>query len=735
MKEDELILIFFDLETTGLNPDSDEVIEIGAIKVKNWKVIGKFHSFVRPHRNIPSLVTNLTGITFEDVEDAPSAEETRNKFRNFIGQYPLIAHNVSFDRIFLEKFMGECLQNEFFDTLELSRIFFPEFSSHSLQNLVKILSLKKEEAHRAVSDTLMLYSLFQRIVEERKVSSPYLLHRIKEISQPIRHYELIFGDDWEKDETEEKEFKWSLGEERSKEVYKLPFGEVLSATSKISQYLKENSYVQRGIDNNFLQELVQYARNKKVLISVYDNLITEEIINFAKKHDINTYYLGNMNEFVCPKKIDYILSNPDLIPDNLRMSFATLFAYLYKTKDFDLVNAPTHVMKNPLLRLLSFCDSDWGKCEYKDVCPLYNKIKKANKSNLLIVNHSFFFEEKNLNYEFLKRNTIFLNSYRIIKTFYSSKMGLSLSDFVFFATYYGLNKAKIDRIRNIFRILDEKRIGDDATSAALELKSLFDSFNNSLLRAFFGREYFWLERRSDNPVLFTGNIRIKPTFNSILKRLDKAVFVSPALKVDNVENVLKDFTGISGIEIKVEERLKGKFISFVPTFLHSPNREEFIEEFVYLFEKVHGKGSKAVIIFSSNEIMKRVYFLLKRKEQNVKAKGMDLKGERAEIELYLYDTSTYGLNADEIYFVRLPNLSGVNYNRELFNIYSSFILKNIAFEVLRNNTRAVAFYFDGRFKTPSFRAKFEDIFISFPLFVDRTESLLNILSNWRDSNA
>ncbi len=738
MRENELTLIFFDLETTGLNPDSDEVIEIGAIKVRDGNIIGKFHSFVRPHRNIPSLVTNLTGITFEDVENAPSPDDIRNKLEKFIGNYPLIAHNVSFDRIFLEKFMGKRLDNEFFDTLELSRIFFPHFSSHSLQNLVKTLSLKKEEAHRAVSDALMLYYLFERIVLQRKNSSPYLLHNIKRISNGIRNYEFIFGDNWEKSELEEESFEWETkrNEQQSGESLALPFNEDFKEEKELfKKYFEGNSYIELMHYDDFLLKTVKYALDNTIIISLYSPLLREKIETMAKKFGVKTYSFPNSNRFICPKKIDYLLSHPDLIPDNLKMNFATLFSYIYNTRDFNLEHAPTHVVKNPLLRLLSFCDVPFDQCEYRNVCPLYDAVKKARSSNLLIVNHSFFFNGINLKYDFLNRDTVFLEAYRLIKAFYSAKIGFSMNDFLFFATYYGFDDFSIHRIKEAFRALDEKRIGDDVTSIAMQLKNLFSNVENPLLSDFFAKEYFWLEKRVNNPIIFTSNVKVKNMFSKINSTLKNSLFVLPSLGIDGKGNVLMDFSGINGKEILRTAKSDKKHLSIVPTYLHSPNREEFVAEFSRLFNKVHIKGNKAVMFFSSNEIMKKVYFLLKREGKNVKAKGIDLKGEKSEIELYLYDAPILPHNAREIYFIRLPNISSIFYNSNLFTLYSSFVLKNIALDVLNPDLNSVVFYFDGRFKTPSFRTKYEDVFVTFPIFIDREDSLLTILSNWEKRNA
>ncbi len=733
MRKEELVLVFFDLETTGLNPDSDEVIEIGAIKVKGDEIIGHFHSFVRPHRNIPSLVTNLTGITYKDVENAPDSSEIRKKFKQFIGSYPLIAHNVSFDRVFLEKFMGGRLENEFFDTLELARIFFPDLPSHSLQNLVKTLSLKKEEAHRALSDTMMLYSLFKKISDERKNASPFLLHKIKDISRPVRHFENIFGDEWEKPGASEEIFEWTT----SREFYRsrtLPFGSVQGISSVKSYFSKGISYVGKIPDDDLIDSVTNFSSSEKTIISVYDSVLKERVLSAAGRKGIKVFCFNNFNRFVCPKKIEYLISHPELITDNLRMSFATLFSYLYKTRDFLLRNAPTHILRNPLLRLLSFCDNS-KKCDYEKVCPFKKALREASESQLIVTSHLFFFNDLNKGFDISDRTVIFLNSYRLIKVFFSSKTGFSLNDFLFFARYYEIPEKDSEQIKEVFRELEERSIGEEINWAASEIRRIFSGFENPLLDSFFRKEYFWMERRGDNPVIFGANKRAKAVFSEIRNRVKHMLFFTPVLGANSSENVLKDFTGIPGNEVIEAPSLDGNYISVVPLFMHSPNRDEFTEEFAHFFRSVHIKGRKSVMLFSSMETMKKVYFLLKRSGFDVKARGIDLKSEHGEVNLYLYDTSFYE-NYEEIYFVRLPVVVPSFYgkNKSQVLLYSVYIMKNIAAELLRNVKVAEIYYFDGRFKTPSFRTRFGNDFVSFPLFIDREQALMMMLSNWRKRN-
>ena len=732
MDEKELTLIFFDLETTGLNPDSDEVIEIGAIKVKGGEVIEHFHSFVRPHRNIPSLVTNLTGITFDDVKDAPEPGAIKEKLKRFISDYPLIAHNVSFDRIFLEKFLGEHLPNEFFDTLELSRIFFPSLQSHSLQNLVKTLSLKKEEAHRALSDTMMLFSLFNKIVEERKKASPYLLHRLYEVSNSIRRYELIFGDGWEKPEEVELEFSWDVKEQP--EQMTLPFDGKTPPHSQIEKYFNEEvSYVDGEADETLLKDIINYAFTHPLSIVVYNQETEELLFKTAIENGLKVTRLDNINRFVCPKRIDEILENPDLLPDNFKMYFATLFSYLYKTRDFSLKNVPTHIIKNPLLRLLSFCDNE-KECPYEDVCPFKKQVREAIYSDIILLKPSFLFNRMNISLGILDRKLVILNSYRLIKTFYVSKTGFSLEDFLFFSQYHMISDIAAKHLKDIFQHIETKHIGDDATAEAGAIKSVFEGVNNPLLNRFFESNKFWVEKRNNRAVLFAYNGTPKNVFREVKEHSKNLVFFSESIRVNDHKNILSDFTGLDGVEAKLE-RKRGDYISFIPNFMYSPNREEFINEFVSLFLKVHKEGDPSVMFFSSQEMLKKVYFLLKRKGISAKARGIDLKGERGEVELYLYDISVESFPYKEMYFIKLPSIPIVSNNgNSLFVLYSFFTLKNVSMEVLKNTDKAVVFYFDGRFKNRNFRAKFENDFVSFPLFIDREQALLSMLERHRNKN-
>lgn len=150
--------VVFDLETTGLDPKNDSIIEIAAIKVQNNAVVDTFETLVNPGKPISHFISDLTGITNEMVTGAPTLEEVLPSFLQFAGDFVVVGHNVNFDINFI---YDACLRigcasftNDYVDTLRLSRLLCPEAAHHRLEDLVERYGLEEREAHRAMSDVL-----------------------------------------------------------------------------------------------------------------------------------------------------------------------------------------------------------------------------------------------------------------------------------------------------------------------------------------------------------------------------------------------------------------------------------------------------------------------------------------------------------------------------------------------------------------------------------------------------
>lgn len=162
--------VVFDLETTGLSPANNEIIEISALKYKNNTLIDSFNELVKPVTPIPSKITKLTGITNEDVANCDTINKVLPDFIAFIENYTLIAHNGSFDLGFIEKYINELnidyKDNSNIDTLYLARKYLPELDNHKLETLKEYFKLDNA-SHRATADCETTNVIYQYCKEKK----------------------------------------------------------------------------------------------------------------------------------------------------------------------------------------------------------------------------------------------------------------------------------------------------------------------------------------------------------------------------------------------------------------------------------------------------------------------------------------------------------------------------------------------------------------------------------------
>lgn len=162
--------VVFDFETTGLDAQSDKIIQIGAIKYRNHVEVDRFISLVNPKVNIPPKITQITGISNSDIKNAPTINVILPRFYEFIDDSVLIAHNASFDMKFLINNLNNCnlkyKNNLVIDTLSLARKYIKDVENHKLETLKKYLHLNVK-SHDALADCISCATLFQKCIELR----------------------------------------------------------------------------------------------------------------------------------------------------------------------------------------------------------------------------------------------------------------------------------------------------------------------------------------------------------------------------------------------------------------------------------------------------------------------------------------------------------------------------------------------------------------------------------------
>ena len=164
--------IIIDTETTGLDPKRDAIIEIAALKVVNGTIIDTYSSLINPEHPVNFFVTELTGITNKELSEAPLASEVLPSFYDFIEDFILVGHNVNFDINFLYdhilSLMGKYVSNDYVDTLYISRRYYKNVPNHKLETLSKFLEIEQNTFHRALSDCMTTFSLYNILEEASK---------------------------------------------------------------------------------------------------------------------------------------------------------------------------------------------------------------------------------------------------------------------------------------------------------------------------------------------------------------------------------------------------------------------------------------------------------------------------------------------------------------------------------------------------------------------------------------
>ena len=182
--------IAFDLETTGLSPQEHEIIEIGALKVRDGKVVDRFMEFVHPDKPITPMITNITHITNDMVAGARSCPGVIHDFLSFCEDDVLIGHNVMFDYSFVKCSAvreGLTFEKMGIDTLKIARKVHKDFESKSLGALCDYYHIENPAAHRAYYDALATAKLYQTLAhyfepQDPKVFQPLQLqYKIKKV--------------------------------------------------------------------------------------------------------------------------------------------------------------------------------------------------------------------------------------------------------------------------------------------------------------------------------------------------------------------------------------------------------------------------------------------------------------------------------------------------------------------------------------------------------------------------
>lgn len=199
MSRKKIIEIVLDIETTGLDYTRERMVEFAAVRLENGKIKDEFQSLINPKQHIRKSSFEIHHISEDMVKDAPTEEEIMPKILDFIGDYPIVGHNVIFDYSFINeaaiRVLGHGIKNEKIDSQQMFKEIAPELESHGLGALTERFGVELLNHHRAMADTMGLalaYPLLKKLYKQKYdwqckqlENIEYLFERYLRIQQSI----------------------------------------------------------------------------------------------------------------------------------------------------------------------------------------------------------------------------------------------------------------------------------------------------------------------------------------------------------------------------------------------------------------------------------------------------------------------------------------------------------------------------------------------------------------------
>lgn len=308
MPKKKCIEIVLDVETTGLDYTKERMVEFAAIRLENGKMKDRFETLINPQQHIRKSSMAVHGITEEDVKDAPTEAEVMPMILDFIGDYPIVAHNVIFDYSFINeasiRTTGNPITNPRIDSQMMFKEIYPDLESCGLEALMNKFNVEFDTRHRAMADTEGLakaYPELKKLYEKKYAwqiqqldNIDYLFERYLRIQQAVQIMQ---------SEMQDLKSVFRLHFEKGGESVHSPNGETLVYQSKqsyaydlveIKDVLEEVGALHKAVklNNNFVDRLIQsgsISKENKEKLAAARQLLSEtrniHIIKSDRKAD------------------------------------------------------------------------------------------------------------------------------------------------------------------------------------------------------------------------------------------------------------------------------------------------------------------------------------------------------------------------------------------------------------------------------------------------------------------
>lgn len=440
-------IVALDIETTGLDSRSDEIIEIGAVRFNSRRIEDEFSTLINPGRTIPGFITKLTGITNAMVKNSPMIDDVLPELEDFIADLPILGHNVQFDISFFKK-LGLFKYNDALDTYDMASVLMPSAGRYNLGALGQNLGIILPATHRALDDAKLTHAIFLQLLDKAMDVSLDILAEIVRLGEDLDWgADYIFREALKKRGRElatpakgKRGFSGPLfnnpppppeePREPSEHLVELDIEEVASILDRggiFSRHLSKFEYRPEQVElcrsiaialsdgqhlmaeagtgiGKSLAYLVPAAlwaleNNTRVVIStntinLQDQLINKDVPDVQEALDIpvQAAVLKGRNNYLCPRRLEALRRKGPESRDEMRV-LAKMLIWLGETEVGDLseinITGPNErAVWNQISSADDGCSTETCVRRMGGICPFHRAKMAAQKAHLLVVNHA-----------------------------------------------------------------------------------------------------------------------------------------------------------------------------------------------------------------------------------------------------------------------------------------------------------------------------------------------------------
>ncbi|GAB4510447.1 MAG: helicase C-terminal domain-containing protein [Anaerolineae bacterium] len=440
---DELVAI--DLEATGLDPATEAVIEVGAVRMKAGVIIDEYSTMVNPERPIPAQITYITGIRQEDVSRAPTIETVLPEISLFVGNAPVIAHNISLDMGFLQEKYHILQASTRIDTFDLASVLLPRAARYNLNSLTQDMGIVLENAHRALDDARATALLYWELWKKLLTLPRALLKEITISAQQLQwDAALVFSAALQEMEEGPAGFLspgFTLPQSNYPKLMPNPDPQPLDANAvakiadvdgQLAQTL--NNFEERPHQMTMIRAIAESFNNSRHLlveagtgigkslaylipaamwsaqnqqqvvistntINLQDQLIQKDIPLLREVLDIEftASVMKGRSNYLCPRRLETVRRRRPTSLAELK-TLAKILVWLLESPSGDrgeisLRGPVDHNVWNRLSAQDEGCSLHRCETTMRGVCPFYKARREAEGANLLVINHALLISD------------------------------------------------------------------------------------------------------------------------------------------------------------------------------------------------------------------------------------------------------------------------------------------------------------------------------------------------------